>query len=100
MNEIECNFRPLIFETVGGGRHAKLDEFILSRSEIIAQRTGVEVGILAHRHRVQLACIIRKDVVRTIANRIERLMIRHYPRSRDQDIYDICNLNFDTGNNF
>jgi hypothetical protein len=95
--DIDCNFRPLIFETVGGGRHGALNDFIQSRSEIIAQRTGLEAGHIAHRHRVQLTCIIRKDVVRTILNRIERLMVRHYPQSRDQDIYDELNLTLNTG---
>jgi hypothetical protein len=88
VNELEYNFRPLIFETLGGAREAQLEDFLQTRSTIIALRLGTDAGSLKFYFRQQLSCIIRKDVARTIIDRTERLLKRYYPMHTDQDFYD------------
>ena len=73
---------------MGGARERQLEDFLNSRSMIIAQRLGTDAGALRFYFKQRLTCIIRKDVARTIIDRTERLLKRFYPAHTDQEFYD------------
>jgi len=87
VEQLGCNFTPLVFETISGRVSPALEAFVASRNAIIADRTGVPFAQVAHYSATQLSCILRKQFVHTILARADRLLLRRFPRSRAQDQY-------------
>ena len=86
VESIDRNFRPLVFETISGALHKDFKVFITSRSEIIADRTGMPVGTVRSQWMQKFQCIIRSEVAQTINSRVERLLNRRYPRNSHQEL--------------
>ena len=86
--ELGYNFKPLVFETIGGGCDQELEEHIKLRSVLIAERTGLDAGTVKYKLMRDFSCLVRKSMASTIRYGIEQLVSRSYPALQNADIYN------------
>ena len=77
----------MVFEIHGGAIGPELDTFISQRTLSIAERLGMKHSTVKRSWLSRLSCLIRKQHVFAVLNRVDRILNRNYPLSNQQELF-------------